>query len=323
MHAHSPHRVRVIVDPSAQPAHDAAPQSEPLRRQADRFRQLLANAAAEAADANADALCETADAFEASEPSSPADDAPETTDAGQAPAAEPEAFAFLPPLYDEQRHSQEQQSRDESGGESGSESGGGRNEHERDDGKPFSGAARESRTGGNTGGFGAWPHSSGVAAGPVRATGSGNASGSRANPGVVAAASQAAGSINHTAALRHAHATPHTAPRATAIEAPTPVGDDVRRLVGSIVEQVADFCSNPAVRERGDWRITVPIDSAQLPGCTLHVALSRFDLTLRFDTTDDASRQLILRHQTTLGDQLKQMMQTRFDASHEIEIIVT
>jgi len=319
MHAHVPHRVRVIADSSAQPAHDTAPQSEPLRRQADRFRQLLANAAAEAADANADALFDSTDAFEPSDPSSPADDAPETTGGEPEPKTEPEAFAFLPPLHDERRHSQEQQSRDESGGESG----GGRNEHERDDRNPFSGAARESRTSGNTSAFGFRPPSSGMAAGPARATSSGTAPYSRPNPGVVANTSQAAGSVNHAAARHHAQATPHTAPRATAIEAPTPVGDDVRRLVGSIVEQVADFCSNPAVRERGDWHITVPIDSAQLPGCTLHVALSRFDLTLRFDTTDDASRQLILRHRTTLGDQLKQMMQTRFDASHEIEIIVT
>jgi type III secretion control protein HpaP len=101
------------------------------------------------------------------------------------------------------------------------------------------------------------------------------------------------------------------------------VGDgDVERLVESIVDQVADFCSNPAVLARGDWHITIPIDPALLPACTLSLTLSHFDLTLRFDTTEERSRQLILQHATTLRESLAQVMQSRFDPARSIEIIV-
>ena len=107
-----------------------------------------------------------------------------------------------------------------------------------------------------------------------------------------------------------------------AAEVPACAGQDLDRLVESIVAQVADFCSNPAVLERGDWHITIPIDSALLPGCTLTLTLSRFDLTLRFDTSDERSRQLILRHAMRLRESLQQVMQARFEASRGIEISV-
>ncbi|TKC86943.1 hypothetical protein FAZ69_20185 [Trinickia terrae] len=127
----------------------------------------------------------------------------------------------------------------------------------------------------------------------------------------------------HVAAVHAAHAANRFGAPVAAVEAPARAGRDMQRLVESIVCQVADFCSNPAVLERGDWRITLPIDSPLLPDCKLSLALSRFELALRFDTSDERSRQLILQHATTLRDSLGRVMQTRFDAAHSIEIIVT
>ncbi|CAI8810500.1 MULTISPECIES: type III secretion system protein SctP [Burkholderia] len=108
-----------------------------------------------------------------------------------------------------------------------------------------------------------------------------------------------------------------------AVRAPARTGHDMNRFVDSIVAEVSDFCANPIVLESGDWQLTIPIDPALLPGCTLNLALSHFQLTLRFDTTDERSRELISQHATTLRESLEEVMQSRFDGTRSVEIIVT
>ncbi|MBR8347647.1 type III secretion system protein SctP [Burkholderia ambifaria] len=108
-----------------------------------------------------------------------------------------------------------------------------------------------------------------------------------------------------------------------AVRAPARAGQDMNRFVDSIVAEVSDFCANPIVVESGDWQLTIPIDPALLPGCTLNLALSHFQLTLRFDTTDERSRELISQHATTLRESLEEVMQSRFDGTRSVEIIVT
>ncbi|MCA8243018.1 type III secretion system protein SctP [Burkholderia sp. AU32262] len=108
-----------------------------------------------------------------------------------------------------------------------------------------------------------------------------------------------------------------------AVRAPARTGQDMHRFVDSIVAEVSDFCANPIVFESGDWQITIPIDPALLPGCTLSLALSHFQLTLRFDTTDARSRELISQHAATLRTSLEEVMQNRFDGARSVEIIVT
>ncbi|RQU81269.1 hypothetical protein DF141_01395 [Burkholderia cenocepacia] len=108
-----------------------------------------------------------------------------------------------------------------------------------------------------------------------------------------------------------------------AVRAPARTGQDMNRFVDSIVTEVSDFCANPIVFASGDWQITIPIDPALLPGCTLNLALSHFQLTLRFDTTDARSRELISQHAATLRTSLEAVMQSRFDGARSVEIIVT
>ncbi|MET1477260.1 MULTISPECIES: type III secretion system protein SctP [Burkholderia] len=108
-----------------------------------------------------------------------------------------------------------------------------------------------------------------------------------------------------------------------AVRAPARTGQDMNRFVDSIVAEVSDFCANPIVFASGDWQITIPIDPALLPGCTLNLALSHFQLTLRFDTTDARSRELISQHAATLRTSLEAVMQSRFDGARSVEIIVT
>jgi hypothetical protein len=98
---------------------------------------------------------------------------------------------------------------------------------------------------------------------------------------------------------------------------------NVPRILESIVERIADFCATPAVAETGQWDATIPLDSPALPDCSLNLSLSHFDLTLRFDTADARSKQLILQHETTLRRSLEQALQARFTTPRNIEVIVT
>lgn len=94
------------------------------------------------------------------------------------------------------------------------------------------------------------------------------------------------------------------------------------RLVDFIVSRVAAFCAEPAVFARGAWHITVSLDAA-LPGCVLSVALSHFDLTLRFETKKDSARQLLLQHAATLRNRLQAQLQAKQTYPRGIDIIVT
>jgi hypothetical protein len=101
-----------------------------------------------------------------------------------------------------------------------------------------------------------------------------------------------------------------------------PAAAPLAQLVDFIVSSVADFYSSPAMLDSGNWSLTLSIDSAALPGCTLSLALSYFDLTLRFDTTNDSSRQLILEHTDLLRTRLEELFKTQPAAPRGIEIIV-
>jgi hypothetical protein len=108
-----------------------------------------------------------------------------------------------------------------------------------------------------------------------------------------------------------------------AIESSAYTGDRMHRFVDSIVAEVAELCANPNVMQSGNWQITLPIDAAMLPGCTLDVALSHFQLTLRFVTTEQRSRQLISQHIATLRASLEQVVQSRLDGTRSVEITVS
>ncbi|MDQ7980268.1 type III secretion system protein SctP [Paraburkholderia sp. SARCC-3016] len=131
--------------------------------------------------------------------------------------------------------------------------------------------------------------------------------------------------VPNVAALHDVHAMKRFAVSETpsANEAASVVEPDMRRLVESIVTRIADFSSNPAVLERGDWHFTIPLDPALLPDCTLNLTFSRFTLTLRFDTFVDRSATLLSQHTDALRKSLDDVMRDRFGTPSSIEIIVT
>lgn len=92
-------------------------------------------------------------------------------------------------------------------------------------------------------------------------------------------------------------------------------------LVDYLGARVADFCSDPAVLAQGHWTMRLPLDPAILPDCTLSLTLSYFDLTLRFDTQDASSKQIVLHHGDVLKHRLEALLM-RHDAPRTVEIVV-
>jgi type III secretion control protein HpaP len=80
-------------------------------------------------------------------------------------------------------------------------------------------------------------------------------------------------------------------------------------LTQFLVARVADFCSDEAIVEHGNWTIRIRLDPALLPECTLELNLSRFDLMLRFDADQESTRKLICRHADLLRHQLIVLLQ--------------
>ena len=91
-------------------------------------------------------------------------------------------------------------------------------------------------------------------------------------------------------------------------------------LLDYLTARVADFCTDPAVLAQGHWTMRLTLDPAILPDCTLSLTLSYFDLTLRFDSRDSTSRQLVLHHADVLKQRLEALLE-QHDAPRTVEIL--
>ncbi len=118
-----------------------------------------------------------------------------------------------------------------------------------------------------------------------------------------------------------AFAMTHAAPPVAFASSGSSLGDAPSAVIDGIVSRLADFCADPAVFERGAWHVTVPLQTV-LPDCVLHVALSHFDLTLRFETSSDSARNVLLQHASTLRDRLTALLKAKRTTPRGIEIIV-
>ncbi|RQV07345.1 hypothetical protein DF047_16740 [Burkholderia cenocepacia] len=90
----------------------------------------------------------------------------------------------------------------------------------------------------------------------------------------------------------------------------------VVELMRFVAAHVADFCSDAAVLENGNWTIRLRLDPDLLPGCTLELHLSYFDLALRFDADAPEIRQLVCRHVHVLHEQLANLLHRLAVARH-------
>ncbi|KVO55462.1 type III secretion system protein SctP [Burkholderia stagnalis] len=77
------------------------------------------------------------------------------------------------------------------------------------------------------------------------------------------------------------------------------------RVAETLAAEIAALCGDDAA---GQWGISLPLDAALLPDTLLHLVLSRFDLRLRFETPDAATRHLLCTHGATLHARLDTLL---------------
>ncbi|KVN10747.1 MULTISPECIES: type III secretion system protein SctP [unclassified Burkholderia] len=77
------------------------------------------------------------------------------------------------------------------------------------------------------------------------------------------------------------------------------------RVAEALAPEIAALCADDASSR---WEISLPLDAALLPDTVLHLVLSRFDLRLRFDTPDAATRHLLSTHGATLHARLDALL---------------
>ncbi|KVQ14498.1 type III secretion system protein [Burkholderia ubonensis] len=90
------------------------------------------------------------------------------------------------------------------------------------------------------------------------------------------------------------------------------------RVAEALATEIAALCGGDAT---GQWEIRLPLDAALLPDTVLHLVLSRFDLRLRFETPDAATRHLLCTHGATLHARLDTLL-AHHGAPRTIEIDV-
>lgn len=100
----------------------------------------------------------------------------------------------------------------------------------------------------------------------------------------------------------------------------TPAEVRFARVTEYLLNQVSDFCSDRTVLENGNWQMQMQLDPDIMPGSSLHLSLSGFELMLRFDTSDPVSKALISKHAGTLKQRLTTLLEER-GTPREIEIV--
>ncbi|MCF7697517.1 type III secretion system protein SctP [Mycetohabitans sp. B2] len=92
-------------------------------------------------------------------------------------------------------------------------------------------------------------------------------------------------------------------------------------LVCKLAQEIAAFCGDRSINETGVWDAQLPLDADLLQDTTLNLTLSYSTLSLRFDTSDDETRQLLLTHASMLERELGTLMHA-WDAPRQIQITV-
>jgi type III secretion control protein HpaP len=81
---------------------------------------------------------------------------------------------------------------------------------------------------------------------------------------------------------------------------------EVARLIAS---DVAEFATNPAIRQGGHWEVELRIDPRRLPGTQLRLILSPALLSLRFNVEAAPTRALLLFHVGALEHTLRSLLE--------------
>ncbi|RZF23807.1 type III secretion protein [Paraburkholderia sp. UYCP14C] len=88
-----------------------------------------------------------------------------------------------------------------------------------------------------------------------------------------------------------------------------------------LVREVAAFCADPAIGDARNWEVRIPLDARILPDTVLYLSLSRFWLSLRFDTRGIEARQLLFDHSAMLERELTALLNA-WGTPRDIELTV-
>ncbi|WP_429455130.1 type III secretion system protein SctP [Paraburkholderia sp. JPY465] len=116
----------------------------------------------------------------------------------------------------------------------------------------------------------------------------------------------------------------HKAPLQCLPAATMPAVDALFRTQGKFLElarDVAAFCVDPAISDAGSWEVRIPLDARILPDTTLHLSLSRFWLSLRFDARSIETRQLLCDHSAMLEREVAALLDA-WATPRDIELTV-
>ncbi|MGU7843994.1 type III secretion system protein SctP [Burkholderia sp. AW33-5] len=86
------------------------------------------------------------------------------------------------------------------------------------------------------------------------------------------------------------------------------------QIAGMLSREIGAFCGDSAIVSAGNWEVQMTLDPELLPHTTLHVAVSRFTIRLRFDVSDRETRDLLLTHSNLLERELDKVMRSRGEA---------
>jgi type III secretion control protein HpaP len=101
----------------------------------------------------------------------------------------------------------------------------------------------------------------------------------------------------------------------------TRVADSMTSLIAILAREVAAFCADPSISQSGPWAARIPLDERFFAQTTLYLELSFFKLSLRFDTADAGTRQLLCDHTSSLERDLEKLMNA-WSEPRDIEITV-
>ncbi|MGU7816494.1 type III secretion system protein SctP [Burkholderia sp. AW49-1] len=99
-------------------------------------------------------------------------------------------------------------------------------------------------------------------------------------------------------------------PGASLADTFVPECDRFCESMAPFVHQMAQFCSNAAIRLAGNWNARLVLDERILAATTLNLSLSRFDLSLAFETRDPSTRQFLAAHLDELEYALRVALHT-------------
>ena len=93
----------------------------------------------------------------------------------------------------------------------------------------------------------------------------------------------------------------------------------VHPVVSSIAHTVSRFCNERAVSESEGWQVRIPLREDVLAGTTLHLMLSPLWLQVRFETSEQRSRDLLLAHRESLASLLDAALSRRREIAISID----